>query len=376
MTQGSATIAAVKVATLQAPLPVPVVFGNWVMRHREFAICGVVATDGTVGVSFCYTRDGPIQALVERLVAPHYAGKDPRDPAALFDGAAWSNNAVLASGIGHRAVSLVDVATWDLAAKLEGETIEQLLGGTPRSHPATAIVGYPPTMDLDELRAQVSGLVEQGWRRFKLPIAPTREATLERLRVVRALGDELWMGLDANWVFKRPADAIEYIRTLEPFGLGWVEDIMPPGHAQHVATVRRAVDVPIGMGDEQGGAYHPEALLLADAVDVVRVDASTNGGVTGLRRVLDELGTKRFTSHMFPHVHSRLFSALGVEGVPIEWGILGNGVDQVSDTFSRPVVADGEMAPLPQTPGFGMQIDPDWLRSMHPDDPHDLIGDL
>ena len=77
MTQGSATIAAVKVATLQAPLPVPVVFGNWVMRHREFAICGVVATDGTVGVSFCYTRDGPIQALVERLVAPHYAGKDP-----------------------------------------------------------------------------------------------------------------------------------------------------------------------------------------------------------------------------------------------------------------------------------------------------------
>jgi L-alanine-DL-glutamate epimerase-like enolase superfamily enzyme len=373
---GSETIAAVKVATLQAPLPVPVVFGNWVMRHREFAICGVVATDGTVGVSFCYTRDGPIAALVERLVAPHYAGRDASDPAALFDGAAWSNNAVLASGIGHRAVSLVDVATWDLRAKLQGKPIEQLLGGTPRAHPATAIVGYPPTMDLDELHAQVGGLIDEGWRRFKLPIAPTHAATLERLSVVRAFGDELWMGLDANWVFKRPADAIEYIDTLEPLGLGWVEDIMPPGHAQDIAAVRRAVRVPIGMGDEQGGAYHPEALLLADAVDVVRVDASTNGGVTGLRRVLAELGSTRFTSHMFPHVHSRLFSALGVEGVPIEWGIPGNGVDQVSDTFSRPVVRDGEMSPLPQDPGFGMRIDPEWLRSMRPDDPHDLIGDL
>jgi L-alanine-DL-glutamate epimerase-like enolase superfamily enzyme len=373
---GSGTIAAVKVATLQAPLPVPVVFGNWVMRHREFAICGVVASDGTVGVSFCYTRDGPIAALVGRLVAPHYAGKDASDPAALSDGARWSNNAVLASGIGHRAISLVDVATWDLAAKLRGQTIEGLLGGTPRAHPATAIVGYPPTMDLDELRAQVGGLIDEGWRRFKLPIAPTHAATLERLSLVRAFGDELWLGLDANWVFKRPEDAIEYIRTLEPFGLGWVEDIMPPGHAQQIAAVRRAVRVPIGMGDEQGGAYHPEALLLADAVDVVRVDASTHGGVTGLRRALDELGATRFTSHMFPHVHSRLFSALGVEGVPIEWGILGNGVDQVSDTFSRPVVRDGEMAPLPQDPGFGMRIDPDWLRSMHPDDPDDLIGDL
>jgi L-alanine-DL-glutamate epimerase-like enolase superfamily enzyme len=372
----SETIAAVKVATLQAPLPVPVVFGNWVMRHREFAICGVVASDGTVGVSFCYTRDGPVRALVERLVAPHYVGGDPGSPETLFDGAAWSNNAVLASGIGHRAVSLVDVATWDLAAKLRGQTIEQLFGGTPRAHPVTAIVGYPPTMELSELRAQVAGLLDDGWRRFKLPIAPTREATLARLSAVRAFGDELWLGLDANWVFKTTDAAIEYIRTLEPFGLGWVEDIMPPGHAQAIATVRRAVSVPIGMGDEQGGAYHPEALLLADAVDVVRVDASTNGGVTGLRRVLAELGEQRFTSHMFPHVHSRLFSALGSEGVPIEWGIPGNGVDQVSDRFSRPVVADGEMAPLPQDPGFGMRIDPDWLRSMNPDDPDDLIGDL
>ena len=39
-------IAAVKVVTLQAPLPVPVVFGNWVMRHREFAICGVTTAEG------------------------------------------------------------------------------------------------------------------------------------------------------------------------------------------------------------------------------------------------------------------------------------------------------------------------------------------
>jgi L-alanine-DL-glutamate epimerase-like enolase superfamily enzyme len=376
MTQGSETIAAVKVATLQAPLPVPVVFGNWVMRHREFAICGVVTTDGTVGVSFCYTRDGPIQALVERLIASHYVGGDPSDPATLFDGAAWSNNAVLASGIGHRAVSLVDVATWDLAAKLRGETIEQMLGGAPRAHPATAIVGYPPTMDIEELRAQVGGLLDEGWRRFKLPIAPTHEATLERLATVRAFGDELWLGLDANWIFKTTGDAVAYIRTLEPYGLGWVEDIMPPGHARDIGAVRRAVQVPIGMGDEQGGAYHPEALVMADAVDVVRLDASTNGGVTGLRRVLGELGEARFSAHMFPHVHSRLFSALGVEGVPIEWGIPGNGVDQVSDTFSRPVVVDGLMQPLPADPGFGMQIDPAWLRSQSPDDPDDLIGDL
>lgn len=72
-------IAAVKVATA-APLPVPVAFGNWVMRHREFALCGVVAADGMVDMSFCYTRDGPIRELVHRLVRPHYEGSAGERP--------------------------------------------------------------------------------------------------------------------------------------------------------------------------------------------------------------------------------------------------------------------------------------------------------
>ena len=372
----SAKIAAVKVATVRVPLPVPVVFGNWVMRHREFAICGVVASGGAVGVSVCYTRDGPIREIIQRLVAPFYVGGDPSSPQDIFDRTAWSNNAILASGVGHRAISLVDVATWDLAARLRGLPIEEHLGGTRRRQLATAIVGYPPSMPLAELEEQVAGLLDEGWRRFKLPVAPTWESTLERLQTVRALGNDLWIGMDANWVFKTVEDAVDHIRTLEPLDLGWIEDIMPPGHARQIAAVRRKVNVPIAMGDEQGGAYHPEALLLADAVDVVRIDVSTNGGITGLRRVLEELDGHPFASHMFPHVHSRLFSGLGIEGVPIEWGILGNGVDQVSDTFSRPVLTDGWMEPLPAEPGFGTTIDAEWLRAQDTDDPDGLIGDL
>jgi hypothetical protein len=79
---------------------------------------------------------------------------------------------------------------------------------------------------------------------------------------------------------------------------------------------------------------------------------------------------------MFPHVHSRLLSAIGIEDAPIEWGIVGNGVDQVSDRFSRPTLVDGRMEPLPQDPGFGMAIDPEWLAAQSVEDPHDLIGAL
>jgi hypothetical protein len=48
----------------------------------------------------------------------------------------------------------------------------------------------------------------------------------------------------------------------------------------------------------------------------------------------------------------------------------------VSDTFSRPVLNDGWMEPLPPVAGFGMAIDPEWLRTQGAADPDMLIGDL
>ena len=43
----------------------------------------------------------------------------------------------------------------------------------------------------------------------------------------------------------------------------------------------RSGGTPIAMGDEQGGSYYPEALLLRQAVDVVRIDLTCMGGITG-----------------------------------------------------------------------------------------------
>jgi hypothetical protein len=69
-------------------------------------------------------------------------------------------------------------------------------------------------------------------------------------------------------------------------------------------------------------------------------------------------------------------SALSFDSVPIEWGIVGNGVDQVSDRFSRPSLEDGWMASLPPDPGFGMTFDPEWLKAQDADDPDSLIDAL
>lgn len=372
------TISSVSVATIKSPLPTTVRFGPWVMEHREFALCRLRTDAGLEGFAFVYTRDGPIASIVRRNIAPMVIGEAYDDPAALHWRAAWSNNAILASGIGLRALSLVDLATWDLASRAAGVSITSFLGGERRPMPVTAIIGYPPTLTPVEVTAQVETLLAAGWRRFKQPIAATPDETRARLRAARsAIGPDCWLGMDCNWVFKTAADAIDFARTIEDVDLGWFEDVVPPGNARMVAEIRRGSPVPVAMGDEQGGSYHPESILAHDAVDVARVDVTTYGGITRLRDTLAQIEAKGipFAPHMFAHVHSQVFGALGYD-VPIEWGVPGTGVDQFADSLVQPVVRDGLMEPLEEQPGLGPLFNARWMAEQIVEDDDGLIVEL
>jgi L-alanine-DL-glutamate epimerase-like enolase superfamily enzyme len=372
-------IESVSVVTVRSPLPMTIRFGQWVMTHREFALCRIRTEAGLEGFGFVYTRDGPLAAIVRRNIAPLLIGQPYDDPAALHWQAAWSNNAILASGIGLRALGLVDLATWDLAARAQQKSISAYLGGERRPMPVTAIIGYPPSLTPDEVAAQVETYLEAGWRRFKQPIAGTLEDTRARLRAARAvMGPECWMGMDCNWVFKKAQDAIDFAESIKDVTLGWMEDIVPPGNARMVAEIRRSGAVPVAMGDEQGGSYHPESILAHDAVDVERIDVTTYGGITRLRDTIAQIEEHGipFAPHMFAHVHSQVFSALGYYDIPIEWGIPGSGVDQFADSLAQPVVRDGRMDPLPEEPGFGPLYNAPWIAQQSVEDDDGLLAEL
>jgi L-alanine-DL-glutamate epimerase-like enolase superfamily enzyme len=191
------------------------------------------------------------------------------------------------------------------------------------------------------------------------------------------MGEDCWLGMDCNWVFKSATDAIEFAKTIEDVHLGWLEDVVPPGNARMVAEIRKGAPMPIAMGDEQGGAYHPESILAHGAVDVERVDVTTYGGITRLADTLAQIQERgiQFAPHMFAHMHSQIFGALGHQ-VPIEWGVPGSGVDQFADSLQQPVVVDGLMQPLPEEPGFGRLYNAEWIAAQHVDDEDGLLGDL
>ena len=377
--KGEPVISAIRTARVRYELEVPIVYGAWVMRHREFVLVRIDADDGTSGFAYCLTRDGPVPEIIGRTIAPRYVGTSAVDPRVAYFDTLYSNHAVHAAGIGMRSLSVVDIAAWDLACKINDVTIAAALGAVdPVRLPATAIVGYPPSMPPDELAAQVVTLWDAGWRRFKVPIAPDLDASVERLRAARAAAPTGWVGFDANMVFRTADDVASFDARVADLELGWIEDLVPPGDAALVADCRTAATTPVAMGDEQGGSYHPQALLGHDAVDVLRIDLTTNGGITGMTRVLDQARAHgvAVAPHMYPHLHSRVLPALGATDVPIEWGVPGTGVHPMDDCLEQPVVTDGLMAPLAQDAGLGTLVNRRWLATQEVIDPDGLLDDV
>ena len=151
--------------------------------------------------------------------------------------------------------------------------------------PATAIIGYPPTIDGRAVTAQVEDLYRRGWRRFKLPISADFDLARERVRAAAAVADDIVLSMDAAWLFRDVNSAATFVRSLG-VKLAWFEDVFRPGDAGMVADLRREIDTPIAMGDDQGGAYYPDALLDRNAVDIVRTDLTCMGGLTRLSKLL------------------------------------------------------------------------------------------
>ena len=72
-------ITSVRAVTILHQLEMPIVFGSWVMRHREFLLVRVDSESGQSGFAYCLTRDGPVAAIIDRTIAPVYQGQPADD---------------------------------------------------------------------------------------------------------------------------------------------------------------------------------------------------------------------------------------------------------------------------------------------------------
>ncbi|TML05181.1 MAG: mandelate racemase [Actinobacteria bacterium] len=240
-----------------------------------------VHAGGLSGLGYTYTHDAAAR-LIEDKLAPAVRGvMVERDLSPAWHEMGDLLRNVGRPGMGFMALSAVDIALWDLKARVLGVPLVDLLGGV-RDEAAIYGSGGFTSYSLERLAEQLAGWVAQGIPRVKIKIGRSPDDDPERLDAARvAIGDETALFVDANGAFDRE-DAVAWAeRYAREWGVTWFEEPVSSADLAGLRYVRRRAPLDVAAGEY---AYVPadfRNLLDAGAVDCLQVDVTRCGGYTG-----------------------------------------------------------------------------------------------
>lgn len=247
-----------------------------VVRVREGTATGVGYTYGPAAVG----------RFVAGELAPIVREADPLKPAQTWSAMNAAIRHAGREGVGAMAVSAVDTALWDLAARLIDVPLVTLLG---QVHDEVAIYGSGGfcNYDADRLQAQLGDWAREGVGRVKLKVGRDPDADERRVALAReAVGPDVRLMVDADGAYETE-DAIAWAHRFAAQGVDWLEEPVPSEDLRGLAAVRRQgpSGLMVAAGEYAWDAFDLERMLEHDAVDAVQADVTRCGGFTGFRHV-------------------------------------------------------------------------------------------
>lgn len=349
----------------------------------EFVSFVRVTTDtGAQGWGQMSTYNADITAQIfHRQIAPHALGTDALDFADTLELIGEREHKYPGSYL-RRAMAGLDTALWDLRGKVEGKPVTALIGGAPGPVRAYASSMRRDITPQDEAARLVRLRDENGFTAFKWRVGaecgrdrdewPGRtEAVVPT--VARALGDGIDLLVDGNSCYT-PLRAIEVGQLLQDNGIGHFEEPCPYWQFEQTRAVREALTLDVAGGEQDCEFTAFRSMINEAVVDIVQPDVMYLGGLTRTLQVCAmaaqaglpvtphaaNLGLVTLcTMHLLraiPNAGKYLeFSIEGREYYPWQQGLFLNDPYRIVD--GRATVSDA--------PGWGAEINPDWLSQAH-----------
>jgi L-alanine-DL-glutamate epimerase-like enolase superfamily enzyme len=337
-------ISAVDVAVCTIPTDAPESDGTFEWDKTTIVI--VRAQAGSLsGVGYTYA-DTSTAELIRSSLAAVVVGRPPMDVEGAYVGMMHAVRNLGRQGIAAAAISAVDIALWDLKARLLGVALVSLVGAAREAIPIYGSGGFT-SYSVERLEQQLSTWVGEGIRAVKMKVGRDAAADRERVACARAaIGAGAQLFVDANGAYDRKLALAQANRFAEQ-RVTWFEEPVPSDDLHGLRLLRDRG--PAGMAIAAGEyGYEPQyfrRMAAAGAVDVLQADATRCGGVTGFLRVAaicDAWGLP-LSAHTAPSVHAHLCCAAARarnleyfhDHVRIE-RMLFDGVVQPSDGMLRP----------------------------------------
>src|SRR6185369_15148865 len=116
------------------------------------------------------------------------------------------------------------------------------------------------------------------------------------------------------WAWTESKSRLRTLTALEDLGIAWIEDPFASHQIESYRQLRQSTRLAVGGGDETSRAENMFALLEANALDLIRLDATTMGGIENVRALSTEAARRNVcvAYHVHPEVHEHLVFGLGI----------------------------------------------------------------
>ena len=352
------TIERIEVSVYRIPTDKPEADGTHRWDSTTMVLVEAIAQSGERGLGFSYASRGAATAIRDVLaqaVVGHQADAI---------GAAW-NEMVAAvrnlgrPGIASTAISAIDIALWDLRARLAGQPLFRLLGPYRQEVPIYGSGGFTSYTE-KELVEQLAGWVNQGISQVKMKIGigwGTREQEdVARIQAARkAIGPDAELFVDANGAYSAK-QAIDLAPRFAEHGVTYFEEPVSSDHLDQLAFVRQCVPMAVAAGEYGYDPWYFRDMLRAEAVDILQGDVTRCLGITGWLQVASIAHSFAIplSAHTAPSIHAHVGCA-APQLAHVEYFHDHVRIERMFfDGAPRP--AGGYLRPDPGRPGLGLEL--------------------
>jgi L-alanine-DL-glutamate epimerase-like enolase superfamily enzyme len=259
------------------------------------------------GLGYSYAHESCLPLIRETLF-PIVRGKNPFSISALWNEMNIGVRNFGRHGIASSAISTVEIALWDLKARILNLPLVKLLGPVRDKIPVYGSGGFTSYSE-KQLRKQFENWVGEGISMVKMKIG--REPDRDAIRVKsarKAVGEKIKLFVDANGAFT-PKKALGYAKTFSEQNVSWFEEPVSSDDlcGLNFLRERAPAKIEIAAGEYNYDVWQAQKMLAARAVDVLQADA-TRCGVTGFLQMatLCDAFQIPLSAHTAPALHAHL----------------------------------------------------------------------
>ena len=362
-------IKSITVSTARLPLKDPKRFANRTVSYRDYSIAHIHSDDGFVGWGYCWGT--PIVSVVIRdYLKDCIIGEDPFDRERLWikmlhEMSVWDRR-----GITSRAISVIDIALWDLIGKKLNTPIHKLIGGYREKVPVYYSGGYyPESCNTNEklfeyIEKEMKDYYKKGFRAFKMKVGGASfEADLERAKIARkAIGEHSDLMIDANNAYD-VYTAIKMGKEFEKIGMRWFEEPVAKDDLKNSAIVAENLNTPIAIGENHFTRWDFREIVDTRAASIFQGDPTLMGGFTEWLKVAGYAAI--YGLSLAPHWTHDVNVQVGAarpEVLILEYFEEESAVFNFQKLLKNPVKAkDGYICP-PEGAGHGLVLDEEVLE--------------